>query len=124
VEGDIPQRPPGFQPREELLHQLNDRLGGETSAGGAVVICAVGGTPGVGKTMLAASYAWACQAAGDLARAISLFEQTLTDRERVLGPDHPTTCLVRGNLENVRNASARTSSGGWRRWLPGRLRGS
>ncbi|MFG1967627.1 tetratricopeptide repeat protein, partial [Nonomuraea sp. NPDC049028] len=72
VEGDIPQRPPGFQSREQLLHQLANRLGDpapgqsgeEGDSGGAAVICAVGGTPGVGKTMLAASYAWACQAAG------------------------------------------------------------
>ncbi|MEU6797729.1 tetratricopeptide repeat protein [Nonomuraea wenchangensis] len=70
VEGDIPQRPPGFQPRESLLRQLAELLddpaadGGEEDAGGgAAVICAVAGTPGVGKTMLAASYAWACQAA-------------------------------------------------------------
>ncbi|WP_327588172.1 tetratricopeptide repeat protein [Nonomuraea sp. NBC_00507] len=69
VEGDIPQCPPGFQPRPQLLQRLADLLGepvqdGQGSAGGgAVVICALAGTPGVGKTMLAASYAWACQAA-------------------------------------------------------------
>ncbi|MED7931849.1 FxSxx-COOH system tetratricopeptide repeat protein [Nonomuraea sp. LP-02] len=70
VEGDIPQRPPGFQPRESLLRQLAELLGDpaadggeEDAGGGAAVICAVAGTPGVGKTMLAASYAWACQAA-------------------------------------------------------------
>ncbi|MFE0147890.1 NB-ARC domain-containing protein [Nonomuraea sp. NPDC059007] len=72
VEGDIPQRPPGFQPRVHLLQQvagpLGDQAPGHTgddvgTGGGAAVICAVGGTPGVGKTMLAASYAWACQAA-------------------------------------------------------------
>ena len=70
VEGDIPRRPPGFQPREQLLRRLTGLLGGQelgdqeqAQGGGAVVICAVAGTPGVGKTMLAASYAWACQAA-------------------------------------------------------------
>ncbi|MER7368074.1 tetratricopeptide repeat protein [Nonomuraea wenchangensis] len=68
VEGDIPQRPPGFQPREPLLRRLAELLGGpapehglQDAGGGAAVICAVAGTPGVGKTMLAASYAWACQ---------------------------------------------------------------
>ncbi|MEU6720793.1 tetratricopeptide repeat protein [Nonomuraea sp. NPDC046802] len=72
VEGDIPQCPPGFQPREQLLQRLAEllddavpgRSGQENRRGGAVVVCAVAGTPGVGKTMLAASYAWACQAAG------------------------------------------------------------
>jgi len=75
VEGEIPQKPPGFQPRGELLHRLAALLGGpstllgesqsrngqEASTGGAVAICAMAGIPGVGKTMLAASYAWACQ---------------------------------------------------------------
>ncbi|GAA4966095.1 FxSxx-COOH system tetratricopeptide repeat protein [Nonomuraea thailandensis] len=69
VEGDIPQRPPGFQPRPQLRQRLIDLLGGlepdgqESADGGAAVICALAGTPGVGKTLLAASYAWACQAA-------------------------------------------------------------
>ncbi|MEV4364555.1 tetratricopeptide repeat protein [Nonomuraea sp. NPDC049625] len=71
VEGDIPQRPPSFQSREQLLQRLADLLGDQAPGksgdrgghGGAVVICAVAGTPGVGKTLLAASYAWACQAA-------------------------------------------------------------
>ena len=39
--------------------------------------------------------AGAYQSAGDLGRAIPLFEQTLTDRERVLGPDHPDTLRTR-----------------------------
>ncbi|MGV9383445.1 hypothetical protein ACWDRB_47060 [Nonomuraea sp. NPDC003707] len=68
IEGDIPQCPPGFQPRPHLLQQLADRLGdpapGQSgdASGGAAVIWAMAGTPGVGKTLLAASYAWACQA--------------------------------------------------------------
>ena len=35
---------------------------------------------------------------GDLGRAIPLYEQTLADRERVLGPDHPDTLASRNNL--------------------------
>ncbi|WP_203880394.1 tetratricopeptide repeat protein, partial [Planobispora takensis] len=46
--------------------------------------------------------AYTYQAAGDLGRAIPLYEQTLTDCERVLGPEHPITKAVRGNLETVR----------------------
>ncbi|SIS12733.1 Tetratricopeptide repeat-containing protein, partial [Microbispora rosea] len=65
--------------------------------------------------------AGAYRSAGDLTRAIPLLEQTLTNCERVLGPDHPTTHVVRGNLEIARDAYARTSSGGWRRWFQGRL---
>ncbi|MDX3321194.1 tetratricopeptide repeat protein [Streptomyces sp. ME03-5684b] len=34
----------------------------------------------------------------DLGRAIPLFEQTLTDRQRVLGTDHPDTLSLRNNL--------------------------
>ncbi|WP_283134409.1 FxSxx-COOH system tetratricopeptide repeat protein [Rhizohabitans arisaemae] len=60
VEGDIPQQPPGFQPREDLLRRLHEQVAAE----GAAVICALTGLPGVGKTTLAASYAWACQHAG------------------------------------------------------------
>ncbi|MGW5155759.1 tetratricopeptide repeat protein [Nonomuraea wenchangensis] len=59
VEGDIPAQPPGFQVRKELLQRLHAQVG----VAGAAVISAVAGTPGVGKTLLAASYAWACQAA-------------------------------------------------------------
>ncbi|MFF8191831.1 tetratricopeptide repeat protein, partial [Streptomyces bobili] len=35
---------------------------------------------------------------GDRGRAIPLFEQTLTDRVRVLGEDHPDTLASRNNL--------------------------
>ena len=54
--GDIPQVPPGFQPRAGLLAEL-DRAGGP-------VIRAVTGIQGAGKTQLAAAYARAKLAAG------------------------------------------------------------
>ncbi|MER7679447.1 tetratricopeptide repeat protein, partial [Streptomyces sp. NPDC096934] len=44
----------------------------------------------------------AYQSAGDLGRAIPLFEQTLTDRVRVLGEDHPNTLTSRNNLAYAR----------------------
>ncbi|MEU7075802.1 tetratricopeptide repeat protein, partial [Streptomyces narbonensis] len=37
----------------------------------------------------------------DVGRAIPLFEQTLADRVRVLGGDHPDTLLSRNNLAYV-----------------------
>jgi hypothetical protein len=46
--------------------------------------------------------AYAYQAAGDLGRAIPLYEQTLADSVRVLGADHPQTKIVRGNLAAAR----------------------
>jgi hypothetical protein len=56
VVGDIPQVPPGFQPRAGLLAEL-DRASGP-------VVHAVTGIQGAGKTQLAAAYARAKLAAG------------------------------------------------------------
>ncbi|MEU1805532.1 FxSxx-COOH system tetratricopeptide repeat protein, partial [Streptomyces sp. NPDC019937] len=52
-------------------------------------------------------------AAGDLGRAIPLYEQTLADRIRVLGEDHPSTLTSRNNL-----ASAYESAGDLGRAIP------
>ncbi|MFC9164418.1 tetratricopeptide repeat protein, partial [Streptomyces fungicidicus] len=51
--------------------------------------------------------------AGNLGRAIPLFEQTLTDRVRVLGADHPDTLNSRNNL-----AGAYESAGNLGRAIP------
>ncbi|GAA4102765.1 tetratricopeptide repeat protein [Nonomuraea soli] len=72
VEGDIPRRPVAFQPRPDLIKVLRARMRqegaavieGATVVDGAAVIDAVTGTPGVGKSLLAASYAWDRQHAG------------------------------------------------------------
>jgi len=58
VAGDVPLEPPGFQPRADLLAEL-DRTRAQVPA-----IRVVTGRPGVGKTMLAAAYARAKLAAG------------------------------------------------------------
>jgi tetratricopeptide (TPR) repeat protein len=49
--------------------------------------------------------AGAYREAGRLDDAITLHQQTLTDYERILGPDHPHTLLSRNNLAGAyRNA--------------------
>jgi Tetratricopeptide repeat len=53
------------------------------------------------RNNLASAY----RVAGDLGRAIPLYEQTLTDSVRVLGEDHPQTKIVRGNLAVARQQS-------------------
>ena len=66
-------------------------------------------TPWARANNLAGAY----QAAGDLGRAIPLYEQTLADRQRVLGADHPDTLTSRNNL-----AAAYGSAGDLGRAIP------
>jgi hypothetical protein len=51
----------------------------------------------------------AYQDAGRTAEAIPLHEQTLTDRERLLGPGHPDTLTSRNNLATAYQAAGRTA---------------
>jgi tetratricopeptide (TPR) repeat protein len=54
------------------------------------------------QTLLARiNLAWCHQDAGDLARAIPLYEQGLADHLRILGENHPETMMVRNNLANA-----------------------
>ncbi|MDI6521822.1 tetratricopeptide repeat protein, partial [Streptomyces coelicoflavus] len=52
--------------------------------------------------------------------AADLHQQTLTDRERVLGPDHPDTRTSRNSLVLVRATAARSQRRRrpWRRIRP------
>jgi hypothetical protein len=55
------------------------------------------------ETLITASaLAETYQMAGDLARAIPLFEQTLRGCQRVLGDDHPTTRTLQADLAAAR----------------------
>ncbi|MFF7497166.1 tetratricopeptide repeat protein, partial [Streptomyces rubiginosohelvolus] len=46
-------------------------------------------------------------------QAADLHQQVLTDRQRILGPDHPHTLTSRNNLAH---AQARLAQAGRRRW--------
>ena len=56
VIGNVPQRPPAFQPRESILDLIHHKNSGP----GIRVIHAVTGMRGVGKTQIAAAYARYC----------------------------------------------------------------
>jgi tetratricopeptide (TPR) repeat protein len=46
---------------------------------------------------------------GRCAEAMTLHEQTLADRERVLGPDHPETLASRSNVATAYHAAGRST---------------
>jgi tetratricopeptide (TPR) repeat protein len=50
---------------------------------------------------------WYLNQISDISRAIPLSERTLTDRERVLGPDHPDTLRSRNNLADAYHEAGR-----------------
>ena len=58
VAGNIPQEPPAFQLRSDLIAQIRE------AGPGVSVVRAVAGMPGIGKTQLAAAYARECINAG------------------------------------------------------------
>ncbi|CCI52002.1 tetratricopeptide repeat protein [Nostocoides jenkinsii] len=63
-----------------------------------------GPRPGPPDTLLSRNnLAGAYRSAGDLGRAIPLYEATLADRERVLGPDHPNTVVTRRKIAAVQS---------------------
>jgi len=53
--------------------------------------------------------ATAYRAAGRTAEAITMYEQNLAARERVLGADHPDTLATRDNLAAAQQAAGRTA---------------
>ncbi|OLO45712.1 hypothetical protein BKH31_08680, partial [Actinomyces oris] len=52
--------------------------------------------------------AYTYQAAGRLDEAIPLYEQTLEDSTRILGPDHHRTLIAQLNLADAYRAAGRT----------------
>jgi hypothetical protein len=63
------------------------------------------------RNNLAAAY----QEASRTAEAIPLHERTLTDMERLLGPDHPNTLASRNNLALAYQAAGRATGASPRR---------
>ena len=107
--GDVPQR--GINPEwVDRAERLDEEEGSPTTRvlllgwlaaswrfdEAEAVLATISSTPErfIGRDTLAQAY----QVAGMLDQAIPLFEQNLTDRERILGPRHPHTLTSRGNL--------------------------
>ncbi|MEV4296031.1 tetratricopeptide repeat protein, partial [Microbispora rosea] len=61
--------------------------------------------PDLGRTLDNLAYVYV--SAGRLDKALPLFQGTLSDRERVLGPDHPDTLASRNNLAYAYEAAGR-----------------
>ena len=74
---------------------------------------AAGGQGDLETLTARASLAAALYADGRLMEVIAVLERTLADSEQYLGPDHPMTRTVRGNLEAARRDPAKTGNG----WL-------
>ena len=61
---------------------------------------------GTGKTQIAVAFSGALRGARSV-DAIALYQRTLADCERYLGPDHPLTRTVRDSLEAVARSGTR-----------------
>ncbi|WTZ47232.1 tetratricopeptide repeat protein [Nocardia sp. NBC_01388] len=68
----------------------------------SISICAWSTATVSSANNLAYAYAYAYESAGRLDEAITLFEATHSDCERILGPDHPITRATQENLAVIR----------------------
>lgn len=99
---DMPQTWAGVQWAVKHLNATAD-LALATNVGHAVLVAASQLLGGEHRVTLVArnEAALVHQAAGDLGRALPLYEESLAVSERIFGPDHPDTLTFRNNLASA-----------------------
>ncbi|MBA0051547.1 tetratricopeptide repeat protein [Streptomyces sp. AJS327] len=116
VWGDVPLRNTEFTGRDELLNTLQERL---VSAGRGAAVCALVGMSGIGKTQVAAEYAYRFSSEYDVVWWINADERgTLRERYSELAPRLGLPAEAGGpggRIRSLREALRRGEP--YRRWL-------